>query len=120
MTDTNWIEKTTITSLLLGLPAAVLFGSVYWPRFRGGYRAARMNFSVWIGLVVLFLYACSILNIIFQWSVSFMVAWPLFGIALTFLGLGLAFSSRAGERWKLISANLLLLILVLASIVLPN
>jgi hypothetical protein len=76
--------------------------------------------AFWILACILVLYICSVLNIVFQWSVGFMVAWPLFGIALSFLGLGLAIFSPRGERWKLVTADVLLFVLVFASIVLPN
>lgn len=120
MTSSHWIEKTATTSLFLGLPAMALLAGVWWSRFREHHHKVRIPFSFWSSLVVLGLYVYSIPNIAFEWSVAYMVAWPLFGIALTFLGFGLAFSSPAGERWKLALANVLLLILTLTSIVLPN
>jgi hypothetical protein len=120
MPSSHWIEKTVVSSLLFAFPAAALLARVYWLRFRESHGIVKMHFGFLTTLAVLGLYGCSILNIIFQWSVSFMVAWPLFGIALSFLGFGLAFSAPTGERWKLASANVLLLVLTLASIVLPN
>jgi hypothetical protein len=79
-----------------------------------------MHFAFWTTLAILGIYACSVLNIIFRWSVMFMVGWPLLGITLAFFGGGLASSAPPGERWKLIIANVFLLVLALRSLVAPN
>jgi hypothetical protein len=79
-----------------------------------------MQFAFWIPVVVLCLFACSVINVISNWSVAFMISWPLLGIALSIFGFGLAFSAPSDERWKLVLANVLLLILAFVSIVAPN
>jgi hypothetical protein len=79
-----------------------------------------MHAAFWVPLVVLGLFACSIINVISNRSFMFMVSWPLVGIALSLFGCGVAFSASSDERWKLILANVLLLVLTFASIVAPN
>ena len=114
----QWFERTAITSLLFAVPAAVLVAEEYWRNER--QRFPRMGARLRIACTVLCLYVWSIVNIICQWSVSYMVAWPLLGIPLTIIGCGLALLLPKGKRWKMAVANALLLIEVLVSIVPPN
>lgn len=119
MPSTHWIEKTVITSALFAIPAIGFLISAYVHR-RRKERKLRTHPVYFTTLAAVLLFVYSVINIVFQLSVEFMVAWTLFGIALTFLGIGLAFSTSQSERWRLVIANLLLLILTLASIVAPN
>jgi hypothetical protein len=116
----HWIKKTIAASVILALPAAGLLARVYWVRFRRGHRVLQMHLAFWIPFLVLCLFACSVINVVSNWSVAFMISWPLLGIALSLFGFGLAFCAPSDERWKLVLANILLLILTYVSIVAPN
>ena len=124
MSTEHWIKKTVATSLLLALPSAALLARVYRTRFRRNHRVVQMHFAFWTALMVLGLFICSVVNAIANgianWSVMFAVGWPLVGIAISLFGCGLAFSAVRDERWKLLLANVLVLILTFESIVLPN
>ena len=93
---------------------------VYWARHRRGYRIAEAPFAFLIPVVVSGLFLLSITNLAFNRSVGFAVGFPLLGIGLSFLGLGLALFSRLPERWGLISANCLFLMMSFCSIIAPN
>jgi hypothetical protein len=119
MPDPSWIKKTVITSLIFALPALILLINLWWGRSRRP-DAGKVSLAFWIGVAVLVLYVMSLVNIVLSWSVIYMLVWPLTGIVLSVFGCGLAFSSDQVARVKLISANALLLVLSLASIVAPN
>jgi CDP-diglyceride synthetase len=117
MADPAWIKKTAALTLVLALPALVLLVHVWRSRNR---RPQGQSFAWWTGLLVLASYACWFVNVIFEWSVGLMIAWPLFGIGLSLLGCGAAFFADKTQRMKLLISNALLLVLTLSSIVAPN
>jgi len=65
-------------------------------------------------------YVAWFVNVTFEKSVMFMVAWPLIGILLALLGCGISLAVGGEDRKKLFIANALLLILAVASIIAPN
>jgi hypothetical protein len=114
------LSRLILASLLLGLPGLIIIARVYWARHRRGYRIAEAPFAFLIPVIVFGLFLLSITNLAFNWSVGFAVGFPLLGIGLPFLGLGLALFSRLPERWGLISANCLFLMMSFCSIIAPN
>jgi lipoprotein signal peptidase len=79
-----------------------------------------MHVAFWVPVMVLGLFISSIVNVLSNGSFMFAVSWPLIGIAFSIFGFGVAFSAPSDERWKLVLANVLLLILAFVSIVAPN
>lgn len=120
MSTEHWIRKTVSTSLVFGLPAVVLLARVYWGRFRRSHRVSQMHSAFWAPCFVMCLFVCSVINIVFNWSVAYMISWPPLGIVLSIFGFSRAFWAPSEERWQLVLANLLLLILSYMSIVAPN
>jgi hypothetical protein len=119
MADPNWIRKTVALSILLAVPSLILLLQVRRDRRRAG-TAVQTSLAFWTGAIWLATFVCWFVNVMFEWSVMFMIGWPLFGIALAVLGCGLAFLTKGGERIKLLGANFLLLVLSLMSIIAPN
>lgn len=120
MADPSWIKKTVVLAVVLAVPALVLLTRVWRERSRRTTVALKQSPALWIGIVVLVTYCCWFLNVLFEWSVAVMIAWPLAGILLAVFGCGLAFSAEQEDRMKLLSANALLLVLALSSIIAPN
>ena len=119
MADPNWIKKTAALSAVLALPAALLLASLWRAHIRDA-EYTKGSLSFWTGVLVLVTYGCWFVNVTVEGSVAVMVGWPLVGILLSILGTTLAFWGRKGARLKLAAANLLLLVLSLASIIAPN
>jgi hypothetical protein len=120
MADPNWIKKTVACSILLAVPSLILLVQIRRDRARQAGTAVQTNLAFWTGAISLATFVCWFVNVMFEWSVMFMIGWPLFGIALSVLGCALAFLTKGGERIKLLGANFLLLILSLMSIIAPN
>jgi hypothetical protein len=119
MADPTWIKKTLLHSLLLAAPAFALLSYVWLKRDSGTGRSSSQNMALWAGLVLILSYACWFLNVTFEWSVIFMIVWPLLGILLAIFGCVSGLVSQH-HRMKLLVANALLLILALSSVIAPN
>jgi hypothetical protein len=116
MADPAWIKKTIIFSAVFAVPAVFLLTQV---RSRAN-RATGASLSFRIAVMLLAVYVLWALNVTFELSVGFMIAWPLFGIALSAIGAAAALWKTSGERVRLLTTNLLLLALHVSSIVAPN
>lgn len=121
MMNSAWVERAIIKGVLLGLPACalVLFGR------RGGLGEDEkpirtVQIAALPTLTVCVLYIVSIVNFSVQWSVLYMVGWPLLGIGASLFGFGLAFGVPKEERWRFILADALVLVLTFLSIIMPN
>jgi hypothetical protein len=106
-------------ALAIATSSALFLASFIQTYHRSG-GLSRMLLTSWSAVSVLALFLLSILNIFLMHSVFFMVIWPLFGMALTVIGLVLVKFARPEGGWKLVVSNILLLILSFASIVAPN
>jgi hypothetical protein len=118
--DHKWLQKTALSTVLLVVPAVIMI-SITW--FRHAERAETKTSGAYAKLAstaVIVLFLASILNIIFNYSVGFMITWPAFGIVLVAFALGLSIAGPKRDRILLVSADLLLLVLCFTSIVLPN
>jgi len=118
--DHKWLHKTALSTLLLVVPAVIMI-SITW--FRHTDKAEMKTSTLYAklaGIAVVVLFLASIPNIIFNFSVGFMISWPAFGILLAAFALGLAVAAPKRDRMLLVSADLLLMVLCLVSIVLPN
>ncbi len=119
MADPNWIKKAIVLSLVFAVPAAVLLATA-WRRRAHDERVSKTNLSCWAGGLVLVTYVCWFVNVTIEGSVVVMVAWPLLGMLLSIAGSALAFWAEKGMRPRLVAANVLLLILSMASVIAPN
>lgn len=118
--DHKWLEKTVLSTVLLAVPATILICTAWLQRADGVEAKTSSLYSRLAGLSVIILFLASIPNIIFNYSVGYMIMWPAFGMLLTAFALGLAITAPKGDRLLLVSADLLLMALCLMSIVLPN
>jgi len=73
-----------------------------------------------MSLSVLACFCCSIPNIVFEWSVYFMVFWPLLGLLVSLFAGAFACSTPPEEMFYLLAADFLLIILCFRSLVAPN
>ena len=120
MPSHEWFEKTALLATVLWVPAGGLVAFFHRAYKKKKERESGFPLSYWTAIIVCFLYAASIINILVQWSVSYMVGWPLLAFALNGLGICLIRSTPRNDRWILAGSNLLLLVLSFASIVPPN
>jgi hypothetical protein len=112
----DWL-KSTIPLLLCVVPAAALLATVYIKRVRDAGSEAQMPLAFWPAALACCLCIFAIANLVFNLSEPFRVTWPLAGMVLSFIGVGLAFATPRGDREKLLGANVLLLIVSLATMV---
>jgi len=104
----------------LALPAAGLLASALISQHRKRRPGIKIPLAFCSTVLVFGMFIFSIPNILFFWSVEFMVTWPLLGIALTLVGFLLTLFAPKGERWKYAVSNFLLLTVSYASITVPN
>ena len=121
----GWNEETIKNVIFFALPAVALLAWDFWPPRRLGSRPVLVLIVSLPTLFVLSLYLCSVLNRILlsqtlTHNVSFMVVWPLLGIPLAIAGFFVGILAPNGPRWRLILANILLLIVTFRSMVAPN
>jgi hypothetical protein len=113
MADPRWIIRTVCLTGILGIPALVMLFKV---RRRN---RAEMPFSLLLGFGFIATYAVWFLDVLFEVSVMYMVAWPLFGICIALLAI-IAGVFRKADRAALMGSNAALLVLAISSIVTPN
>ena len=113
MADPTWVKRTAILTVFLGVPALALLVHA-----RGKSRPPNVSYRV--AVLVLVTYFAWVLNVLFEFSTGFMIAWPLLGVVLSLIGAIAARGGIVGQRQKMAAANLLLLALHLASIIAPN
>jgi len=119
MTST-WIRNTLFAFFCLGLPAIfVLFATVRL-HARETRREIKPLASLTICLLTFTMYLFSFPNIILEWSVEYMVGWPLFGMIFCSIGFVFAFFASDKEKPLLIVASGLLFALAYSSVVRPN
>jgi hypothetical protein len=118
MADPNWIQKTAVLSLVLGGPAIFLLAQVF--RRRAQPLHGRAKLSLWMAIAFIATFFCWFVSVMFELSVSLMVGWPLLGILMSCGGCLLALFPETENRLRLESANPLLLLLALTSLVAPN
>lgn len=118
--DPRWVRKTDLVIVLLALPSAVLIGTLWWRNRTRKELTNKALASMWVSGGILTLYVLSIVNIVFQWSVSYMIMWPALGIVLAAFALGLAFAAPRSSRSILLITGVLLGALCIISIVPPN
>jgi hypothetical protein len=118
--DPGWIKKSALLSLALAVPSFILLVKVWRDRSQRPKSTSSATLAIWAGLVFLATYVAWFVNVTFEKSVMFMVAWPLIGILLALLGCGISLAVGGEDRKKLFIANALLLILAVASIIAPN
>jgi hypothetical protein len=117
MADPEWIKKTAALSLALAAPAGALLIKMW--RRKSAFESGDLPASFWLGTLVSFAYVVWVLNVMFELSAGIMVSWPMLGIFLSIVGCGLSFRSSR-FRTELVATNSLLVLLSLASIVVPN
>jgi hypothetical protein len=118
--EPSWIKRTVIVAIAFAAPSMLLLLKVWRNRSAKPDITPKMPFAIKTGIVFLITYVAWFLNVTFEKSVMFMVAWPLFGILLAILGCVLSLMIKGDDRKMLFIANALLLILALASIIAPN
>ena len=120
MADPHWIERTALLSLVLGGPAVFLLTQVVRNRTNHPEATLLTRIPLWTGVLFVVTFIGWFLNVTFEISVSIMIGWPLLGILLSFLGCILASIPKTEERFRLATANGLLLLLALISVIAPN
>src|SRR5262245_15396479 len=120
MADPNWIKRTTVLSLMLAAPSLILLIRTWQAQAQRPDTSSKRSLALWPGFVFLATFLCWFVNVLFEWSTSMMVGWPLFGILVSLFGCGFTFAATSEDRLKLVVANSLLPVLSLSSIIAPN
>lgn len=118
--DHKWLQKTVLSTILLVVPATIMISITWLRRADREEMKTSALYARLASIAIILLFIASIPNIIFSFSVGFMITWPAFGIVLAAFALGLAVTVPKRDRILLIGADLLLMLLCLVSIVLPN
>jgi hypothetical protein len=106
--------------VLLAIPAAALLARAWVLHRRRERDSPWERLSYLMSLSVLAFFCCSIPNIVFEWSVYFMVFWPLLGLLVSLFAGAFACSTPPEEMFYLLAADFLLIIQCFRSLVAPN
>ena len=115
-----WIKHAFLAFLCLGIPAMITITIGGMRRTRESRSSARATAPFALAISTLALYAGSFPNIIWEWSVGYMVGWPFVGMLLCLIGIFLSCFAVASLRMLLVTAHSCLFALSYCSLVRPN
>jgi hypothetical protein len=118
----TWYEREIIKLIMLAIPAWWILVSVILSQTRNSktyHCLLAIPLACWTGIILSGMYIFSIVNIGCNWSMPFMVFWPIWGVGVNILGFAVALTSTQ-YRFQLIAMHMLFTILTLISIVPPN